>query len=552
MKFNKLKNNEELNMWQPTTDLMSALVYILMLVVLLLGLYLMHVPEHTEMDPHPGDGYSEGWENAGEASPSPTATFWGEGDGGDGGHTLQPTPFASPSASATPSPSPTPTRLPSGGGGGDGPGDEMDDGIKSAVYVMLVDAETERTVKEEGVQFELYTQDGALQILNSYYPERISYRNYVTTESGTFYLPEKLMAGAYELHQMTEPAYYDAAPNQLFRLQDVYDWPDPYVVRVPVYPSRNVIRLQMTDLETGLPVSGGTFDVIAVEDVITPDGTLRYRAGEIVSTIQCDETGYGESDALYLGRYLVRQKDIPAWYAAVEDTWETAVEKKGDIAPAVTAIENERTKIHLFLGDELYPAQGIADAVFTVRSDQAGAEPMEVKTDSMGRMTLDELEKGVTYRIQQTGTTGTYRADSRIHTVKVAADGRINGETETELSLTNRMLRVSIGVTDEFSHVQVPGISLSLYNSRDEWIAGWTTSGSSLLMEDLEEGSYYLVMGDDEEKRYPITVRNQAGIQEINIHTTYVMQYVLMGVAALVLMGAAAFLVLHRRSKKSK
>lgn len=32
---------------------------------------------------------------------------------------------------------------------------------------------------------------GALQILNTYYPEKISYREYETTEEGVFYLPEK-------------------------------------------------------------------------------------------------------------------------------------------------------------------------------------------------------------------------------------------------------------------------------------------------------------------------------------------------------------------------
>ena len=73
------------------------------------------------------------------------------------------------------------------------------------MYVKLVDAETGLTVKIADVQFELYALDGALQILNTYYPERISFRSFVTTETGTFYLPEKLMSGGYKLHQITEP-----------------------------------------------------------------------------------------------------------------------------------------------------------------------------------------------------------------------------------------------------------------------------------------------------------------------------------------------------------
>ena len=38
---------------------------------------------------------------------------------------------------------------------------------------------------------------GALQILNTYYPEKISYREYETTEEGVFYLPEKNYQGDY-------------------------------------------------------------------------------------------------------------------------------------------------------------------------------------------------------------------------------------------------------------------------------------------------------------------------------------------------------------------
>ena len=214
MKANKLKNQEDLNMWQPTSDLMSALMYILMLIVLLLGLYLLQIPEETELDPDFGDHYEgEGWHEDGGLTPtpfvSPTPTHpwdWDDDDGGGGGW-YNDGGWPSPTATVTLTPTPTviPTWRPmdghgggggGGNGGGDGPGDEPDNGFKSAVYVKLVDAETGLTVKIPDVQFELYALDGALQILSTYYPERISFRSFLTTETGTFYLPEKLMAAS--------------------------------------------------------------------------------------------------------------------------------------------------------------------------------------------------------------------------------------------------------------------------------------------------------------------------------------------------------------------
>lgn len=567
MKPKKLNNHDELNVWQPTTDMMSALVYILMLVVLLLGLYLLQIPETTEVDPYIGDSYDGGgWDGEGY-TPTPTPTHTPDYDdggwyGGGGGWSHTYVPYLSPTVTPTWTPTPTPTYLPpsgsgggtgGGNGGGDGPGTEPDNGFKSAVYVMLIDAETERTIKEANVQFELYMADGALQILNTYYPERIAYRSYLTTEAGTFFLPEKLIQGSYELHMLTEPEGYDAAPNQAFYLNDLYDWPDPFVVHVPVYPSRNVIRVQMTDAATGLPVSGGSFEVISKNNVITPDGTLRYYAGETVSLIECDENGIGQSEEIYLGEYIVRQKTIPDYYASLTETFEVTVDKKSDIEPPLNTVTCERTRIVLNLADELYPATGIADAAFTVRSSAPGAEPMEVRTDSRGCIVLDELEKGVSYHISQSSTTGNYRADSDVHTVSVAVDGRIGGAPETTLSIANRLLRVAIGVTDEFSSVQVPGVSLSLYSASDELINSWTTSGSALMLDSLQVGDYYVIKDGDTEHHYSFSVRDQAKIQTHNIHTTYVMQYVLLGVGAFAAAAAAVVLTLViRRRKKSK
>lgn len=567
MKPKKHNNHEELNMWQPTADLMSGLMYILMLVVLLLGLYLLQIPEETEIDPYPGDSYDGGgWYGDGH-TPTPTPTYTPDFDdgggwyGGGGGGTHTYVPYHSPTVTPTCTPTPTPTYIPpsgsgggtgGGNGGGDGPGTEPDNGFKSAVYVMVIDAETERTIKEADVQFELYMADGSLQILNTYYPERISFRSYVTTETGTFYLPEKLMQGDYELHMLTEPEGYDAAPNQTFYLHDLYDWPDPYVVRVPVYPSRNVIRVQLTDAATGLPVSGGAFEVISKEDVVTPDGTLRYRAGEIVSSIECDETGLGVSEEIYLGEYIVRQKDIPAYYASLTEDFEVTVSKKSDLEPPLNTVACERTRIVLNLADELYPATGLANVAFTVRSDLPGAQALELLTDSRGAITLDALEKGTTYRIAQSSTTGHYRADPDVHSVSIGSDGRIGGEAETTLALTNRLLRVTIGVTDEFSSVQVPGVSLALFSAADELVNSWTTTGSALMFDSLDAGAYYLIKDGDTEHRYGITVHDQAKIQTINIHTTYVMQYVLWGTAGAAAIAAVAVpVVLLRRRKKA-
>lgn len=567
MKKNKKgANSDELNFWQPASDMFSALLLIMMLVILLLGLYLVHIPEYDEPDPFAGDSYAgihdaDSGDGEATATPVPTAFIWfPDFDSGGGSfHTPYPTydySTATPTVSPTVTPTPTPIIPGHGGsgggeGGGEGTGNQLDPGIKSAVYVMVVDAETDRTVKEANVQFELYGENNTLQVLNVYYPERLTFRTYETNEAGTFYLPEKIMGGWYELHEMTEPEGYDAAENVLFEVAEIYDWPEPLVVRVPVYPSRNIIQVSMIDEDTGLGVSGGTFDVIAAENIFTNDGTLRYRSGQVVTEIICDEEGLGQSEEIYLGNYLLRQKDIPPYYAGLTEDIEVAVEKKTNVLPELTMISCARTRINVTVVDELYTSSKVSGASFVVTSSLS--DPMEVSTDVNGQFTLDMLEKGTVYRIHQVDSAKGYRPDEQDYTVTVSPSGWIDEATSTDVTITNRMIRVNIGLTDEFSSIQIPGVNLALYNSADELIRTWTTSGSMQPFTDLEPGSYYLIKDGDRTSRYEITVVNQAEIQKINIYTSYVLHYVVYAAAGLLAVGLlTAILLLVRKHRRKR
>ena len=570
----KQEQNEELNFWQPASDIFSALLLILMLIILLLGLYLVQVPENDELDPDLGNSYVEGGNDYEDstATPVPTIFIWipdGGGGGGGGVETPHPTYIeGGATVSLSPSPSVTPTPdLPGGGGGGgggggegggegagEGPGDEPDLGLKSAIYVMLVDAETERTVKEAHVEFELYGENHALQILNSYYPERVTYRFYETTEAGTFYFPEKVQLGNYELHELTEPEGYDAAENIEFALDAVYDWSDPYVVLVPIYPSRNVIRLQMIDAETGRGIPNGTFDIVAAENIITSDGTLRYRVGQTVGEILCDENGYGTSEELYLGSYILRQRDIPRYYVGLPEDLEAQVEKKSDALPALSTVSSPRTKLTLKLTDEMYPTRGISGAEFSFMPDSSQAEPFEVTTDGTGQLTLSALEKGVTYRITQLSSAKNYLLDSSAYNITVALDGRINGEDEITLELQNRMIRVYIGITDEFSSIQVSNVSLSLFDAGGELVRTWTSTGSAQLFTDLAPGSYSLIKDGDQSTRYSFIILDQGEVQYINMLTSYLMHYIIIGASAafVLIVTVVVILVIRRRRRRRR
>ncbi|MDE8735315.1 SpaA isopeptide-forming pilin-related protein, partial [Eubacteriales bacterium DFI.9.88] len=48
-------------------------------------------------------------------------------------------------------------------------------------------------------------------------------------------------------------------------------------------------------------LSGAVFQIMAAEDIVTKEGTVRLKAGELADTVTTDEQGNASSKELYLG-----------------------------------------------------------------------------------------------------------------------------------------------------------------------------------------------------------------------------------------------------------
>ena len=61
-------------------------------------------------------------------------------------------------------------------------------------------------------------------------------------------------------------------------------------------------------------LEGAEFEVKAAEDIITADGTVRAKAGEVVANLTTDKNGYAETGLLYLGKYEVTETKAAPGY----------------------------------------------------------------------------------------------------------------------------------------------------------------------------------------------------------------------------------------------
>lgn len=534
-KLRKKSGGEPLNYWQSTADMMSALLLILLLVVMLLLLYIIQIPEEDLIDPYPGSSTSLGGSSEEGGWDGDESSAWdgdGEWEDGDGGNDHE-----------------EDYEYPVAGGGGGLPGFGLGEGTgKTAVYVMVIDSETEATIKEAGIRFELYTQDGGLQFLNTYYPRRIEYREYQTTSEGVFFLPEKVQLGQYFLHELNEPEGYDSAGNIEFVANEDRDWNEPLVVVVPLSPSKNIIRIRMIDADTGQPVAGGVYDVTAAEDIVTKDGTLRYTAGQTVDQILCDSSGYGESMELYLGDYILTQSTVPQYYAADAEPMEVSVEKKKTgVQPPVHQISCEKTTVLLQVSDELYPTVGLEGASFWLARE--GGSGVSVVSDAGGQLVLTNLEKSTTYHLRQLSSQENYTFSEADLIFTVSPDGRIEEEVKKEYTITNRITRVELSVVDRVIRSHVSDQNVALYNAKDELMGVWDSTGMAKTLEGLEPGTYFVVLGGRNDRRRAIEIRDVAEIQTVNIPvwTLPGVGVILLALAALT--GGIVLLVHYRRRR---
>ena len=207
--------------------------------------------------------------------------------------------------------------------------------FESYIKIVKVDAETGKVIPLAGAGFRLYRPDGSLITQTFTYPAVTTIDTFYTNSDGYLITPEKLEYGTgYSLVEVSapygytlnsEPVYFDVTADNATEENAVT------VVEVtkPNTAQKGVIRISksgeafssVTEAD-GIyqPVfavkglAGAVYEITTAEDIITPDGTLRYAAGEVVDTVTTDETGLAESKPLYLGKYEVREITAPTGY----------------------------------------------------------------------------------------------------------------------------------------------------------------------------------------------------------------------------------------------
>ena len=215
-------------------------------------------------------------------------------------------------------------------------------------YIKLIklDAESKDKVTMSKTLYSVRDDKGNIISQKVMYPNEMVLNQYSTENLGYLVMPAKLPAGTYKVYEDVAPeGYYNATkdpsssqynqPVSTFTVEHVEGEPKDKIIEVPNenIPQKGIVTVTtrgnvLTGTNsvnkygetvnqpayTSQALSGAKFQIIAKEDIVTGDGFVHYRAGQVVDEFTSDATGEHKTK-LYIGSYTLKMVEAPAGYA---------------------------------------------------------------------------------------------------------------------------------------------------------------------------------------------------------------------------------------------
>ena len=452
---------------------------------------------------------------------------------------------------------------------------------KSFVKIVKKDAETGNIIPVSGIGFKVWdcaNSEYVSQKIN--YPSEMILDTFYTDESGSLMLPQELAYGDYELHEVQSAEGYvldknpvpftidgsvetvvvektNTAQKGRISVQKTGDIFTTVATASSAYTDENcetiVNPTTYTPVFASGNLSGAVFQIIAVEDIVTLDGTIRANAGDVVAEITTDENGYAETDLLYLGKYEVREITAPDGYAlnaesqfveltyagqeiAVRDTVNTSfvndyqgveislskVMEKDELFNIGNSDEYTRVRFGLFAAENITAADGSVIPADGLISEISLAENMSAKFDTalpFGKYYVQEIAtdehyvlNGKKYLVNfeymgQEVTTVTVDCGEFKNALK---RGKISGKKvdENEKSLENALFGLFAVDTAEFTADNAYMTAVSDENGHFEFDK---IPYGEYIVREIEAPTGYILSDES----YPVTISEDGEVIEI-------------------------------------
>ena len=244
---------------------------------------------------------------------------------------------------------------------------------RSSVLIVKKDSESGDNIPLPGTEFQILDSNGNKVILTDDDGNEID--TFVTDESGQILLPEPLVYGTYQLIETKAPDGYalDKTPIDFAITEDgatvqveKMNTPQKGTITISkigdVFSSVESEENSSAESEKNKKIyspvfeenslKGAKFDIIAAEDIYTPDGNLKVEKDTVVDTITTGSDGTSTSKKLYLGTYRVVEIEAPEGYVLENGETLVTLEYEGQeiaVTNTGTSFKNNYQQVNITL-----------------------------------------------------------------------------------------------------------------------------------------------------------------------------------------------------------
>ena len=319
-------------------------------------------------------------------------------------------------------------------------------------------------------------------------------------------------SGQYVIH-----IYYNTAVQQNIYSYAVNFWPSDTTINVVNNRIMGKISVDKLDYHAGEKLANATFDVIARNDIRTPQGTVIYRQGEVVGNLTTDENGYGELDNLNLGEYTLKESAVPDGFRDDGSTYDFTItndktDSKLHMGLDVTwEINNYPTFINVYKVDK-DSGKKLENAEFDLYNVTDKKKVGTYKTDKNGNIAVFYLSRQKTYYLQETKAPDSYKLNNTKYYFYVDEKGAfsvsdLNGTVEDgtfnvpfhgtmTITVKNEIDICNLRITKKNDNSKVlENAEFSLYSDMEctkEIEKGKTDKNGQLNFDRISVGDFYL------------------------------------------------------------
>ena len=252
-----------------------------------------------------------------------------------------------------------------------------DEYVRMRLTITIKDSETQKLVPG-GATYKIWDVNNQRWYEEMIYPSGEKVTEFTTDEKGQLTINRHLEAGSYVIYEVKAPEgyylndelregskgyeftigvvqngdvklYHDDSEVTLSYVEMPYDnvptkiysytaetYNDPQKAEIDIEKlAKQFSKVQSQESEYG-KVSSPVFEekglakvsfkLIAAEDIVTPEGTVRYTKGQVVSNIKTDKEGKAKTEKVYLGKYILEEVETPNGYINVTEPKEITIE----------------------------------------------------------------------------------------------------------------------------------------------------------------------------------------------------------------------------------